>query len=99
MSTLTGLRRLRAFSQVCSGIPPGDSARLPAEISYAGSLNPLLIFLNTAGNAVKNIEDAPLRFNTLVMHHTFGTANSLMWDILHFYMRQGIMEFYKVCGV
>eukprot|EP00667_Euglena_gracilis_P000019 EG_transcript_19 len=69
-----------------------------SEISYAGSLNPLLIFLNTAGNAVKNIEDAPLRFNTLVMHHTFGTANSLMWDILHFYMRQGIMEFYKLLG-
>ena len=52
----------------------------------------------TVGMAVKNIEDAPLKFNTLILRTAFGTTNELTWDILMHYARQGLIECYKVLG-
>lgn len=54
--------------------------------------------LNSVGGAFINISDSPLFFTELMMTHSFQTLETLSWVILKNYIRQGIVQFYKVLG-
>eukprot|EP01012_Entosiphon_sulcatum_P033873 TRINITY_DN428_c0_g1_i2.p1 TRINITY_DN428_c0_g1~~TRINITY_DN428_c0_g1_i2.p1 ORF type:complete len:2501 (+),score=328.37 TRINITY_DN428_c0_g1_i2:171-7673(+) len=62
------------------------------------SSNPLVVFISTVGMAVANIDNAPLKFNALILDNPFGTQQELIGEIRKHYVRQGLMEAYKVLG-
>lgn len=50
------------------------------------------------GSAFVNITDSPLRFSSVILVHSFQTKQAITWTIAENYMRQGILQFYKILG-
>jgi len=50
------------------------------------------------GSAFINITDSPLRFSSVILVHSFQTTQAITWTIAENYIRQGILQFYKVLG-
>eukprot|EP00698_Gefionella_okellyi_P001882 TRINITY_DN1171_c0_g3_i1.p1 TRINITY_DN1171_c0_g3~~TRINITY_DN1171_c0_g3_i1.p1 ORF type:complete len:4247 (+),score=1107.78 TRINITY_DN1171_c0_g3_i1:46-12786(+) len=54
--------------------------------------------LRAVGVNFANIDNAPLRLNSLALEHLFGTRELLITKMAAHYKRQGLAELYKVLG-
>ncbi|CAG9327203.1 unnamed protein product [Blepharisma stoltei] len=54
--------------------------------------------LETLSGAFANISDSPLFFRELMMTQCFQTLDNLTWIIMKNYIRQGIIQVYKILG-
>lgn len=52
----------------------------------------------TLGTSLANISDAPLFFRELVISHTFSSLPNIMLQLRKNYVRQGMLQFYKIIG-
>ncbi|KAL0481837.1 vacuolar protein sorting protein 13A [Acrasis kona] len=60
--------------------------------------SPVHQILNMIGFAFVNVNDAPIRFNALILEHSFMSADDL-WDrVRKHYTRSGTREIYKILG-
>lgn len=66
-------------------------------ISLKSGLGVLRI-LSTIGGAFANISETPLKFNEVLVTHGFQTIPSLTSSLLKNYIRQGILQLYKLLG-
>lgn len=55
-------------------------------------------FLFSLGKSFINISDSPLYFREILMRHSFQTIDNISWLIIKNYIRQGILQFYKILG-
>eukprot|EP00727_Mastigamoeba_balamuthi_P013169 m51a1_g8475 hypothetical protein (2175) ;mRNA; r:495382-503027 len=72
-----------------------------ATSSAAAALRPrnaVTSLLETLGATVANVDRTPLCFNALLLEHPFCSVDALMGVIATHYMRQGVLEVYKVIG-
>ncbi|KAG2373405.1 hypothetical protein C9374_012144 [Naegleria lovaniensis] len=60
--------------------------------------NPLLVLFKTLGVTFTRIDNAPMKFNSLILSHPFMTFNALMDKIKKHYIRQATVQFYKILG-
>lgn len=60
--------------------------------------NPLLILFKSLGVTFTRIDNAPMKFNSLILSHPFMTLNALMDKIKKHYIRQATVQFYKILG-
>lgn len=54
--------------------------------------------LTSIGSAFVNFSNSPLRFRELLIHHSFQNFQSMISQISKNYIRQGILQFYKILG-
>ncbi|EFC49928.1 vacuolar associated sorting protein [Naegleria gruberi] len=60
--------------------------------------NPLLILFKSVGVTLTRIDNAPMRFNSLILSHPFMTLNALIDKVKKHYIRQATVQFYKILG-
>lgn len=66
-------------------------------------LNPLMAFgvlrvVMNLGRSLADISDSPLYFSEIFMRHSFQTLDTIVSVMIKNFIRQGIMQFYKVIG-
>lgn len=54
--------------------------------------------ISSVGGAFITITDTPLRFSSVIVLNSFQTFDALSWTITKNYIRQGVLQFYKVIG-
>jgi hypothetical protein len=54
--------------------------------------------LGTLGNAIARISDSPLRFSELILQNCFADAGRYTQILQKHYVKQGIVQFYKILG-
>jgi vacuolar protein sorting-associated protein 13A/C len=79
-------------------IQTGKSTVQSAASAQGALLGVLTTVLQAVGALAGNIHDAPLRLNARHVVNASGTADSLLTGLTGFYVRQGLMEVYKILG-
>lgn len=52
----------------------------------------------TLGTSLANISEAPLFFRELLISHTFSSLPNILLQLRKNYVRQGVLQFYKILG-
>lgn len=60
--------------------------------------NPLFLILNNIGITLANVDDAPLKLNSLILKHPFMTTDQLLDRIKKHYTTAVLSEIYKIVG-
>lgn len=79
-------------------IKVGLSFRYNKDPTYEVGNNPMLMFLDTIGFTMVNVDDAPVKFNALILEHPFLSRDDLFDRIKLHYIRAATAELYKIIG-
>ncbi|KAL9658375.1 hypothetical protein ABK040_015695 [Willaertia magna] len=60
--------------------------------------NPLLIFFKQLGVTFTKIDNAPMKFNSLILSYPFMSQDALIDKVKKHYIRQATVQFYKIIG-
>jgi hypothetical protein len=67
-------------------------------IALSKESSEVMQILGKVASAFVNISNSPLSFSTIVLHKSFKSYQELVHSILHNYIRQGAVQFFKLLG-
>lgn len=67
------------------------------EINPLHAIGAFRVF-SSIGKSFITITDSPLYFSEILLRHSFQTMDTMTWLIIKNYIRQGVLQFYKVIG-